>query len=151
AVYSGSANLSASTSDSIALAAAINAAGQPSLNFASEELVTIFGSHFASDMGVTVTDASGSVRNGAITYTSAGQINLLMPSGLAMGAATITLARGGIAIYSLQTTIAGVAPGLFTASAQIMRVRPDGTRSMESAASPITMGDDTLYLVLYGT
>jgi uncharacterized protein (TIGR03437 family) len=159
ATYSGNASIAASTSNTVALAAAINAAGQLSANFASDELVTIFGSHFASDMGVTVTDAAGTARPGSVAYIAPGQINFVMPAGLAMGPATITLARGGTVVYALQSTIASVAPGLFTVSgdgrgtvsAQIIRVRADGTRSLETAASPIVMGGDTLYLVLYGT
>src|SRR5205807_9391579 len=53
-----------------------------------------------------------------------------------------------------------VAPGLFTAAAngkgpaaaQIIRVHADGSQTVENAsATPINLGSDTVYLVLYGT
>jgi uncharacterized protein (TIGR03437 family) len=77
-----------------------------------------------------------------------------MPAGTAQGAALVTVATSNpladVAIVPVRILIAPVAPGLF-ASAQILRVRADGSQTLESAGVPIGMGSDTLYLVLFGT
>ena len=176
--YSGSANFGPSASNSIVIPALINAAGATSHNFAPDELVSLFGSNLANttvqaatvplppSLGgdtVSVTDSAGVVRPAGLYLVSPGQINFVIPSGTAPGAALITVTNSNApagAVIPIPITIASVAPGLFTASAngkglaaaQIIRVRADGTQTTESvSATPINIGSDTLYLVLYGT
>lgn len=90
-------------------------------------------------------------RNGCISYGSCSQINFVMPTGLPSGAATVTLLRNGAPPCTSRIDVAPTAPGIFSAWSQLLRVRADGTSSVESAASPIAMNGDTVYLVLYGT
>lgn len=177
--YSGSANFAPSASNSLVIPALINAAGATSQNFAPYELVSLFGSNLANTTlqgdpvtlpaslgGVTVGvfDSAGIGRFAALYLVSPGQINFVIPSGTAPGAAVIAVtnsnAPAGAGVVPIQINIASVAPGLFTASAngkglaaaQIIRVRADGTQTLENvSAAPINIGSDTLYLVLYGT
>ena len=68
-----------------------------------------------------------------LSYVSPSQVNFLVPSSLAPGAALVTVTRSGAAVATMPVTIAPVAPGLF-------------------AASQMVNGDGgALYLVLYGT
>jgi uncharacterized protein (TIGR03437 family) len=176
--YSGSANFAPSASNSIVIPALINAAGATSQNFAPDELVSLFGSNLANatvqaatvtlppSLGgdtVSVTDSAGLSRFAGLYLVSPGQINFVIPSGTAPGAALITVTNSNApagAVIPIQINIASVAPGLFTASAngkglaaaQIIRVNTDGTQTTENvSAAPINIGSDTLYLVLYGT
>jgi len=146
AAYSGSESLLPGTSNPIALVSMINAAGNLSASFAPEELTTIYGAalvetsqqateaRLPESMGgiaVTVTDSAGASRNAGLFYVSPGQVNLVLPAGMANGPATLTLYRAGDAIYTVQANIAPVAPGIFTS-----QTSSDG---------------ENLYLVLYGT
>jgi len=82
---------------------------------------------------VSVTDATGATLPCGLSYVSPSQVNFLVPSGLAPGAALFTVSRSGAAVATMPATIASVAPGLF-------------------AASQMVTGDGgALYLVLYGT
>jgi uncharacterized protein (TIGR03437 family) len=58
----------------------------------------------------------------------------------------------GVSAIPLRVTIVPVAPGLFNPGAQIIRVRSDGSQSVETVTgAPIAIGSDTVYLVQYGT
>jgi uncharacterized protein (TIGR03437 family) len=148
AVYSGSAGSAGSTSNTLVLPALRNAAGGTSPEFASEELVSFYGSRLieidkpnvatalAQSLGglsVNVADATGAVFSAGLSYVSPTQVNFLIPPGLARGAALVTLLRGGDVVAAVPATVARVAPGIFGAS-QVVR--------NESGA---------VYLVLYGT
>lgn len=179
AVYGGNANFAPSTSNAIGIPALISATGAPSLMFAPDELVSLFGSNLASTTvqgttvplpvsldsdTVTVTDSVGAVWTSGLYLVSPGQINFVIPSGTAPGTALVTLTRvnagGGTGVLPIPVTIGAVAPGLFSsgangqgvAAAQVIRVHADGTQTVENvAAGPIDMGSEPLYLVLYGT
>ena len=148
AVYFGSAGLAGSTSNTLALPGLGNAAGGASAQFAPDELVSVFGANLAAvtqsanaatlpqslgGVSVSVTDATGATVPCGLSYVSPSQVNFLVPSSLAPGAALVTVTRSGAAVATMPVTIAPVAPGLF-------------------AASQMVNGDGgALYLVLYGT
>lgn len=110
-------------------------------------------------------------------HVSPGQVNLLLPEGLAAGHATILIDNGidngpGGQVAAGSLRIETVAPGIFTANsdgqgtpaALLLRVRPDGEAGYEPVSlydpltgqqSPrrITFGppSEQLFLVLFGT
>jgi len=120
---------------------------------------------------VRVSDSVGTERSAQLFFVSAGQINFLMPAGLANGAATITATSGDGAISIGATVLATAAPGLFTANATgqgvtsgvALRVRGEAQTfepiaQFDSAQNrfvplPIDLGPegDQVYLILFGT
>ena len=122
---------------------------------------------------MTVTDSAGITRASQIFYVSAAQASILIPSGVAQGAGSLTVTNGNHAPVTTPLTIGKVAPGLFTsnatgqgvAAAQAIRVHADGkqddpqnvgifdSRQNQWVPSPIDLGNstDTVYLLLYGT
>jgi uncharacterized protein (TIGR03437 family) len=182
AVYSGDANFKSSTS--APLPAVTNAAGNSSDNFASDEIVSLFdiaglNGDTAGTLplttslgGVTVdiVDSAGTPHPALLygVFASAGQINLVIPSGLPAGPAVVTITLPGGATVTTVIQIAALAPGIFTAdmtgqgpyAGQVLYVDADGSQTVANAATlnsgvfvpnPITLGTDQVYLVLYGT
>jgi uncharacterized protein (TIGR03437 family) len=121
---------------------------------------------------VRIRDSRGVERFAPLFFVSAGQVNYLIPAGLALGPATVTItnAQGISASGFLQ--IERVAPALFTANssgqgvpaAVLLRIKSDGTQSFEPVAvldgatnrfvpRPIEAGaaSDQLFLILFGT
>jgi uncharacterized protein (TIGR03437 family) len=93
-------------------------------------------------------------------YASAGQINLLVPAGTVAGLAVVTIALPGGGTITTIVNIVGTAPGIFTANmtgqgnyaGQVVYVHPDGSQTVVSSTSPISLSaGDQVYLVLYGT
>ena len=142
ALYSGSDNLVPSTSNALAVPGVINSAGADSPDFAPEELVSIFGTNFASGtfqnttiplpstLGgatVTIADSAGVTGPAGLYLVSPEQINFVMPAGAARGTAVVSV-TGALPI---RVNIGAVAPGLF----------------------PVAQftGTDTVYLILFGT
>jgi uncharacterized protein (TIGR03437 family) len=171
AVYTGDANFVSATSNTVNLAVLANTAGGASQNFAADEIATFYGAGLAadtaqapsgdpptvlSDATVTVIDSIGGVRPAGLLYASPTQLNFVMPSTVMSGPATVTLKRGDTVVYSVQTQVALVAPGIFTFSnggvaGQAIRVRADGSQSVEDIASGIDLATDSVYLVIYCT
>lgn len=106
-----------------------------------------------------------------IFFVSPNQINYLMPSGLANGAATVTIANGQGAAVESRIQISAVAPGLFSANASgggpaaalALRVRANGQQAYESVTrydaqsqsfvlEPIDLSNpaEQVYLILFG-
>ena len=98
------------------------------------------------------------------------QINYLVPSGTASGAATVTVATASGATASGTLQIASTAPGLFTANgngagaaaATAIRVNSDnsqtpvnvfqcGTTALSCTPTAIDVSGGAVYLTLYGT
>lgn len=119
---------------------------------------------------VRVTDSLNTERLAQLIFVSPGQVNYVMPSGTANGRAVVTITSGNGSVAFGAVQIGTVGPGVFSAnsngigvaSAQILRVKPDGTQIYEDVAQydaaqgrfvpvPISFDDDTLYLILYGT
>jgi len=107
-----------------------------------------------------------------LTADSPNQINYLMPSGLANGVATVTVANGQGSRVESQTEISAVAPGLFSANssgagaaaAVALRIRANGAQVYEPVARydaqtqkfvllPIDLSNsaEQVYLILFGT
>jgi len=153
---------------------------------APESVVAIFGTNLAPDampapsappttldgVTVTVTDVTGHQAPALLYYVSPGQINVVMPAGLAAGNGTllITGPKGATSIGPIK--VLAVAPALFSANASgagpaaavLTRVKADGSQTTSltfkcgSAAGscvniPIDVSDptDTVIVSLYGT
>ena len=152
---------------------------------ASGAIASAYGSGFAASTqvadsdtpatslaGVTVNvkDGTGTERLAQLLFVSPNQVNFVVPDNTAAGVASVTISAGGSSL-SGTAMIHRSAPGLFTAnaggqgpaSAQLVRVLPDGTQriaptyqcddSGTCTNTPIRFGNgqDQLYLVLYGT
>ena len=118
---------------------------------------------------VMVRDALGSERPAPLFFVSPTQINYLVPTGTALGEASVTVKQGGSAVAGGMLQIAAVSPGLFLAdagipAASVLRVKADGAQIYESLAQfnsatshyellPIDLGPETdqLFLIGYGT
>ena len=153
---------------------------------APESLGSIYGANLASTTqkaeaqplplslgGVTVTvqDSAGTSEAAPLLYVSPGQINFLVPPGLARGVATFTIAGGSGPPLEAMGAVGQVAPALFSlsgtgsglAAATAIRVNAgDPTQqspvtlfdctSSPCQAVPIDVGLDTpVYLTLYAT
>jgi len=115
---------------------------------------------------VTIRDSAGAERLALLDYVSPTQVNYIVPSDVAVGAAKVTIAsQGGAASTNLQ--IQSVAPGIFTlnelglAAAVAVRLR-NGVQSVDQVfqdtpqgrvSLPIDLGPDTdqVVLLLFGT
>jgi uncharacterized protein (TIGR03437 family) len=120
---------------------------------------------------VMVRDSAGAERRAPLFFVSPGQVNYLVPEGVAIGAATVAITSGDGSLASGAVNIASVAPGLFTANADgqgvpaglALRLRAVGSGSFESIAqldgqnrfvpAPIDLGPpgEQVYLILFGT
>jgi len=120
---------------------------------------------------VTVTDSAGVERPAKLFFVAPGQINLLLDAATALGEATLRVRRDGRVVAEGTLRVERVAPAIFTANAngrgvaaaQVLRVRPDGSQSLDlvfqcaSAGNcipaPIDPGgeEDQVFLLLYGT
>jgi uncharacterized protein (TIGR03437 family) len=123
-------------------------------------------------VSVTITDASGTSRNVSLLDVTPRQLNVVTPDATQVGTATITVNGSDGTAHSGTVTIASVAPGLFSATAngqgyavgQAWNVKADGSYTItnlccttnaqgQQVGIPIDMGaaTDTTLVVLYGT
>ncbi len=113
------------------VAAFVNSASFQPGPVAPQQLVTAFGSGFASqaliastqplpltigDTAITITDSKGTVSPAPLYYVSPGQANFLIPSGVARGAASVRVTRSGATVLTGSLTVAAVSPGLYSAN-----------------------------------
>jgi len=171
--------------------ASVSAASFNGASLASESIVAAFGENLASAIQVgsstplpnslagttvTVRDSANVERVARLFFVSPGQINFLMPEGLAKGAATILVTNGEGKLAAGTVNIAAVAPSLFAANANgrdvpaavVLRVKANGLQVYEPVATfdsvqnkfvaaPIDLGpdlgtaSDQVFLVAYGT
>ncbi|HXK01601.1 MAG TPA: all3515 family Zur-repressed PEP-CTERM protein [Verrucomicrobiae bacterium] len=153
---------------------------------APSQLVSIFGSGLTSAItpaatavpqdnlnGVTVTvsDANGAVFPASLYAVSPGQVNAVLPAAIAEGPANVTV-RSPAGTFGGTIRVTPSAPSLFSAdgtgsglaAGQILRVKADGTRSVEPIAQfdsaqakyvPVAVDvsnpAEQVYLTLYGT
>jgi uncharacterized protein (TIGR03437 family) len=176
-VYSGTANFEPNTSSPIGVPVAVNAAGAIGSGIAPDEIVSLYGWSMTlstqqavtiplpiglNGYRLTVTDSAGDARNAELYLLSPGQINFVVPKGTAPGTAVIAVSVPGLRpqVVPIRVNVGPVAPGIFTTTsdgkglpaAQVVRVRPDGSRVTENVtADGIRIGGDAVYLVLYGT
>ena len=98
---------------------------------APDQLVTAFGSGFASqtigavqqplpavlgDTGIMITDSKGTVAAAPLLYVSPSQATFLIPSNVASGAASVKVTRGGATVLTGTLNVAAVSPGLYAAN-----------------------------------
>ncbi len=120
---------------------------------------------------VSVRDSLGVSRLAPLFFVSFGQVNYLMPSGTALGPATVTVTNGGGLMSIGNVTIVTVAPGIFTVNSSgsglpaALALRFRGTaQSFEPIVRfdtalnafvpvPIDLGPDgdQVFLLLFGT
>jgi len=167
--------------------AGVSAASFKPSALASESIVALFGSALAASTqaapsaplpvslgaaSVTVRDSANNEKLAPLFFVSQGQINFLMPAGLANGAATIIATNPEGRVARGTVNIASVAPALFSANsdgrgvaaALVLRVKASGSQSYEPVvtfdqaqnrfvAAPIDLGaeSDQVFLVAYGT
>jgi uncharacterized protein (TIGR03437 family) len=165
--------------------ASVSAASFTGATLAPDSIISAFGARLATatqavtslplpttlaGTTVRVRDSAGTERTAQLFFVSPGQINYLMPAGLANGPATVTVTSGDGSISIGATVLATVAPGLFAANANgqgvasgvALRVRGE-TQTFEPIArfdsaqgrfvsAPIALGpeSDQVYLILYG-
>jgi uncharacterized protein (TIGR03437 family) len=164
----------------------VQSAAAPMAVVAPDSLGSIFGANLASTtqqavsqplplslggVSLTVQDSAGTSAGAPLLYVSPGQINFLMPSGLAAGVATFTITGGGSSPLTAIGAVGQVAPALFSmsgngsglAAATAIRVNAGNPNlqfpvtlfncsSSPCTALPIDVGVDTpVYLTLYGT
>jgi len=173
--------------NSPAVAAAVNSASYSPGPVAPQEIVALFGPGMASQtvsgslplatvlggVSVQITDSAANTQLAPLFSVSSGQANILVPTGLVPGPATITVLHGSTVVLTGSMIIATSAPGLYsmnmdgagvaaadallvTASKQtetpdVFTCSPPAVRSC--LAVPLSLGDasDTLYIELYGT
>jgi uncharacterized protein (TIGR03437 family) len=104
----------------------------------------------------------------SILYAGPGQVNILVPDGLALGAGSLKVSNSLGASVAFPISVGTAAPGLFTVdaagmipAAQVLTVSPDGTRTTNPVANctgsncvlvPIVLDPaNQTYLLLYGT
>jgi uncharacterized protein (TIGR03437 family) len=164
----------------------VESAAGPVAVVAPASLGSIFGAKLASTtqqaasqalplslagVSLTVRDSAGTSASAPLLYVSPGQINFLMPSGLATGVATFTITEGASSPLTAIGAVGQVAPTLFSlsgngsgpAAATAIRVNAGNPTlqfpvtlfdcsSSPCKALPIDVGIDTpVYLSLYGT
>jgi uncharacterized protein (TIGR03437 family) len=167
----------------------VSSAARVSTTEAVDSIASIYGSNLATSTEIAaaggktplggthvfVTDGGGQVADAPLFYASPSQINFLVPAGLAVGNATLTIVSS-TATVSVSTTLARIAPGLFVTDpglfitaddsrfvkANVIKARADGTQTVTLPYQlvggvlrplPVDLGSagDVVVLVLYGT
>jgi uncharacterized protein (TIGR03437 family) len=136
-------------------------------NSASYAVGTLAPASFGSLFGIRLTgatlrlrDSAGTLHTPELIFSGPTQINFIVPTSTARGAATVTVTTPfGAAEFPL--SIEATAPGLFSAdftgqglaAAQALLVNPNGSvTTLTVGNGPIPVGNATeIYLVLYGT
>jgi uncharacterized protein (TIGR03437 family) len=141
---------------------------------APEEIVSLFGTGLQGQgVSYQFTDSAGKSQPAPVFYASATQANVMVPAGLAAGAATVTVENGTAVQPAGQVTIAGSQPGLYSANADgagvaaavallysasgqstqetVLTCNPSAARSCLAAPLGLGGASDTLYVELYGT
>ncbi|MBK9171224.1 MAG: hypothetical protein IPM24_27735 [Bryobacterales bacterium] len=110
----------------------VSAASYEGAAVAPESVATVFGLSLAERVEAiagtepvpvlggaraTITDGAGFTRVARLFYASPTQVNLLIPAETALGRAIVTIEREGQPVARSLLTVAGTAPGIFTANA----------------------------------
>lgn len=113
-------------------ASIVNAASFEASALASGTIATLFGAGLSdttaatastslptslAGVSVTVTDSTGNTQTAPLFFVSPGQINFLVPAGLANGSATVTVLKNSTPVAASTIQLATVAPALFSANA----------------------------------
>jgi uncharacterized protein (TIGR03437 family) len=138
----------------------------------STTIASALGTTLPTTLGSTtvmITDSAGMTFSAPLFLVSPTQINFLVPAGVALGNATLTVANPK-ASYTGSLLVSNVAPGIFTANgdakgvpaAQVVRVsggkltyetpyQAGGAVAYTTNPINLTSSTDQVYLVLYGT
>jgi uncharacterized protein (TIGR03437 family) len=111
--------------------------------------------------GLRLTDSAGVERAAQLFFASPGQINYLVPPGIASGVAVVRVVAADNTLSLGTVQIQTVAPGLYTADATgrgraagfAVRAGADGAQFTEPLTTAIDVGSesDRVVLVLFGT
>ncbi len=171
-----------------AAVASVSAASFGGAELASESIVAAFGARITDGRTqaattvplpttlagtmVKVRDSAGVERDAPLFFVAPTQVNYLIPTGTAAGAATVTITSGDGTVSTGGVQIVAVVPGLFSAnsrgsglaSASVLRFKADGSQLYEPVtrfepaqnkivAVPIDLGPDSdqVFLLLFGT
>jgi len=151
----------------------VNAASYVAEALPANSYAVIYGSNLAASVGdatvgVTFTDQNGNHATAGVVYASPGQVNILVPGGLALGPGSLEISRSLGTSVPFPITIEAAAPGLFTVdtagkipAAQLLTVSPDGTRTIGPVTNctagtcilvPIILDPaNQTYVTFYGT
>jgi uncharacterized protein (TIGR03437 family) len=168
-------------------AANVSAASYLAQAFAPDSIVAAFGLNLATGVElatavplptnlrgttVLVRDSAGKEQLAALFFVAPGQVNYLLPTGLAAGSALVIITSGGGEVSANLLTISPTAPALFSANANgagvaaavALRVRTNGEQVFEPVAQlnsttgrqvpvPISLGPEgeQVYLVAFGS
>jgi len=170
----------------VKISAILNAASYANAPLAGSGYAVVFGSAFAEKdaiaspplpttlggASITITDSAGKSAAATVYYAGFGQMNFVVPEGLAGGPATVTITNGSGKSATYAVTLAAVAPALFSgdssgkgsAAAVVITIAPDKTvtTSLSSTCTvqplvcktvPIDLGPvgTEVFLSLYGT
>jgi uncharacterized protein (TIGR03437 family) len=119
-------------------------------------------------IGVRVTDSAGTANLASLIFASPGQVNFVVPAGIATGSATIQVMSGANVVGQGSVQVLPTAPGLFAvdpsggaAAYAVRTIAPSGPQTVFAAfqctqgtcaPAPLNLGVDTpLYLELFGT
>lgn len=166
---------------------AVSAASFAGQQLAPESIIAAFGTNLATatqsattaqlptvlaGTSVRVTDSTGVERHAPLFFVSPTQLNALIPSGTAPGAATLNVYNGADLVATGSLTIAAVVPSIFSANASgtgvaaavVFRLKADGSQSVEAVAEwnatrnrfvavPIEVSaeQEQVFLILFGT
>jgi uncharacterized protein (TIGR03437 family) len=154
---------------------------------APQEIVALFGPGISSQtavaplplpttlggVSVQITDSVGNKQSAPLFVVTPGQANILIPSGLAAGAAKLAVMQGSSTVLTGSLTIASSSPGLYSANADgagvaaadaftisasnqttmqnVFACNPPAARSCLGTLLSQGAATDTLYAALYGT
>ena len=130
----------------------VSAASYSGAIVAPDSLAAGFGAGLDSAAEIDIVSSGGTVVIATPLFTSAAQINFWIPASLAAGHYSVTVRSAGNPIAQGNLELDPVAPSLFTA-AQLVRVHPDGSQTIEDILGPIDLGSpsDRVFVALYGT
>ena len=135
---------------------AVQSAAAPLNALAPDSLASIFGTNLGN--AVTVTDAAGTQRTAELIFSSAQQINLVIPAGTATGEAQFQIGTDFVAaniqlvaptLFTMSGTGSGVAAALATKNQLPVPVFQCGTSGC--VVIPLDVSGAPVYLSLYGT
>jgi uncharacterized protein (TIGR03437 family) len=147
----------------------VSAAGLTPGPIAPDSIATVFGKNLpATAASVSIIDSTGATFPTSVIYSSATQINFVIPPGLDAGLAMVTIQStdGSSTEQSASVLIASVAPALFAvnntglAAAYVTRVTSGGASANQPIYTlkngvytpiPIDVTSGQTYLILFGT
>lgn len=139
-------------------AASYGSASGSAASAAPDSLASGFGLNLAQAAEIDIIDAAGQGTAVLPLFVSPSQINYAVPANLGPGHYRVEVRSGGAVIAQGNLELDALAPALFTsdgktAAAQLVRVYPDGSQTIESVNGAIDLGDpaDRVFLVIYGT